>query len=686
MKTAELLVLMGIAGVFCADPAVVESCVSCSKKFRTNLRESLPCYSTKCSHVMCYECTLKSGGICPGDSIGDAFASIRFHPFIINALRPWSGEDRFRCTACNNDYDALFVCTECLKVLLDLTDPNNIRIKMHGDDEQRSMKDYYTVLSCARCASCMKRCAVNGHRADISLRELLREFEFKFLSLGMLRFVRTQFVGLNLTSSGISEIVLGDSNAWNSMAENFKQDNPRQQHLMRSVHDRYSLLPFEQRFITEKHKEVKGLFEQFFEDAYETEMKGYKIPKCYIPERLPPALEKIQEALQDLREPGARRPANIKREAAEDPVDLPIIPDEPMDITPEASARASAPAVFDGPNIAFYETCESDSIYNKGDKIYTLTGMTLYGERHHLMISEYDPKTSTYKDVMKLVDRETPANVSGVATAITKNAIYIFGGENKDQEYPYSNRTLIFDIKNQKLFKAKASLLRRRTQAAAAVFKGKLFVAGGLVTATTKAELALAEGRKITCTGDVEVWDFKSSWRSGPSLNHPRSDFVLVVLGNYLFAVGGRKSLKPVLEIEYYVEGGGWKNYSPIERSAHGLAAMGCNGIIYIIGGNISTGEGRKELIRLDFETRKWNQTRNLMLNHRKNHRLVAIKNNNKISTLLVIGGIGSDGDGLKYIETFDLDGPDDGKWISVRPIYRVESPPDMAVKNLRFV
>jgi len=256
------------------------------------------------------------------------------------------------------------------------------------------------------------------------------------------------------------------------------------------------------------------------------------------------------------------------------------------------------------PITEFAENGDSSNTYEQGDLIHDIS-FDWTGFIPSLDITEYNTETNEHRRVMSINQGFFQNDLATCAFTVTKNAIYIVGGNTVSIADAYSNKVVIFDIKSKSLFKPKNQMLLGRGGAAAAVFKGKLFVGGGMVNAKEEEMFKAIKNRRgyytkkrgVTVTSTVESLSLASTakgsssssasspvegtWKPENSFNVPRYKFTFLIHKDNLFAIGGCNAGGFVKEIEVYTENG-WKMYNNwcIERRF--LSAIGYDNKLYL--------------------------------------------------------------------------------------------------------
>jgi N-acetylneuraminic acid mutarotase len=151
---------------------------------------------------------------------------------------------------------------------------------------------------------------------------------------------------------------------------------------------------------------------------------------------------------------------------------------------------------------------------------------------------------------------------------------------------------------------------------------------------------------------------YGGEWETGPSLNTPRAGASAVVLGNYIYVLGGKTTNGVVLNtVERYDETSGvWDSTSvaPFDKPRFNAAAIVFDNKIFIIGGRDDEGEVLKKVEFYDPVSNSWDEVEQ-MDNHREEHVAVLLR-----GAICVIGGKDEYGNSVDDIEWFQA-----GSWFS---------------------
>lgn len=265
-----------------------------------------------------------------------------------------------------------------------------------------------------------------------------------------------------------------------------------------------------------------------------------------------------------------------------------------------------------------------------GNKFYLIGGRSIKA------VNEYDPSTKTWK-----VKAKTPIELNHFQAVSHGNLIYIVGAfqGGYPHETPVPN-IYIYDPATDKWTKGREiPAERRRGSAGVAVYKNKIYVAGGIIdghysgfvnwldeynpatnewkilpdaprfrdhfnAAVNGDKLYLAGGRKSSgitnqvfnlTIAEVDIYDFNTNtWSTNPNnLPTPRGGSTSVSLYNEVVVIGGESMahMKAHNEAEALnINTGTWRTLDTLNTGRHGTQAISSNGGIYITGGSSSRG------------------------------------------------------------------------------------------------
>lgn len=142
------------------------------------------------------------------------------------------------------------------------------------------------------------------------------------------------------------------------------------------------------------------------------------------------------------------------------------------------------------------------------------------------------------------------------------------------------------------------------------------------------------------------------NWQTGVPLNTPREGAASVVMGNYIYVMGGRSLNSNILNTveRFNLNSGVWENtiVAPFNTPRMNAAAIVHNDSIFLAGGRDQSGDVIDEVEVYDFAQNLWHSVQH-MRRKREGHTLVLI--NNKI---YAIGGQQMVGDYAEDVEWYD--------------------------------
>ncbi|MDP4181267.1 MAG: S8 family serine peptidase [Bacillota bacterium] len=233
--------------------------------------------------------------------------------------------------------------------------------------------------------------------------------------------------------------------------------------------------------------------------------------------------------------------------------------------TPQSSATNSAavtttPAATPSPT-AISGTWSSKTKMNTARVNFSAVTINnkIYAVGCNKSIEAYDPDTNKWNDVFT-APAELAVSLKDSVTVALNNKIYIMGANN-------TNKVFEFDPLFNK-WSEKASMSFNRGAAAAAVYNGKIYIAGGADEKSAKT---------------VEVYDpDKDSWTTIAGMKTQRSLHSLVVNGSQMYALGGVYSPKSIEQYDFIKEK--WTELKDSPINIYSLCAVSIGAKIYIIG------------------------------------------------------------------------------------------------------
>ncbi|GAB3929818.1 Kelch repeat-containing protein [Mucilaginibacter myungsuensis] len=248
----------------------------------------------------------------------------------------------------------------------------------------------------------------------------------------------------------------------------------------------------------------------------------------------------------------------------------------------------------------------------------------LGGDNPAKPIEEYDPATNKW-----LAKAIAPSIMHHFQAVTIGDEIYVlqaFADRNYPNQVPTPN-AYSYDTKTDTWQTLPAPAAdRRRGGAGAAVYKGKVYLVGGITNGHTKGT-----------NGMLDVYDPKTNiWTALPDAPHIRDHSQAVVVGDKLYALGGRNTSlhdannfmsffdKVVLEVDQYdLKTGKWTTLTAkLPQGTGGGTAVAVDGKIYFIGGERATSTKpngpQKDVYYIDPEKdTQW--TKGPDLNHARN-------------------------------------------------------------------
>jgi N-acetylneuraminic acid mutarotase len=202
-----------------------------------------------------------------------------------------------------------------------------------------------------------------------------------------------------------------------------------------------------------------------------------------------------------------------------------------------------------------------------GDKIYIIAGYGETGKRNKNSVEVYDTKNNTWN----ISTAPVPVNLNHAAAATYKGKIYVIGGY-LDNKIP-SNRLFIYDpAKN--LWQEGKSTPTPRAALAAQFIGGTLYAIGG------------------TSTGPLnvnEAYDpVTQTWTEKVPMPTARQHVASAAINGKLYVIGGRtggKGSNLGNNEAYDPNTNSWSKMAPMPTSRGGIAAAVVNGNIYVFGG-----------------------------------------------------------------------------------------------------
>ncbi|KAM8869966.1 kelch-like protein 32 isoform 1-T1 [Spinachia spinachia] len=198
-----------------------------------------------------------------------------------------------------------------------------------------------------------------------------------------------------------------------------------------------------------------------------------------------------------------------------------------------------------------------------------------------------------------------------------------------------------------------APMATGRSHHCVAVMGNFLFVVGGEVEHATGRTCA---GRTCAVRTACRYDSRGNCWTDIAPMKACREHFVLGVLGQYLYAVGGRNELRQVLpSVERYCpKRNKWMFVQPFDRSLSCHAGCVADSLLWVSGGVTNTAQYQNRLMVYDPEQDQW-LARSPMLQRRVYHVMAAVRRQ-----LYVLGGNDLDYNNdrilVRHIDSYNMD------------------------------
>lgn len=225
------------------------------------------------------------------------------------------------------------------------------------------------------------------------------------------------------------------------------------------------------------------------------------------------------------------------------------------------------------------------------------------------------------------------------AALATDSAVYIFGGKVQGEVFSETVECLLSESVNTTdtgKWTLSENVNSPRVTFPLVAGKGHLFAFGG-ISANLSDRLSSIEVSDIQNDGSL------SAWRIGGSLPYVLSDAGAVVIGNYVYLIGGQfgdyQDISYVKRAEIKSDGslGGWISEASLPNSLVDMGVAYANGYIYVTGGASSgnfLGAVYRSKVNTDGSLGSWVYLNSLNVNRWKNH---AVAYN---GYLYVVGGV----------------------------------------------
>ncbi|WP_265990643.1 putative Ig domain-containing protein [Larkinella insperata] len=264
-----------------------------------------------------------------------------------------------------------------------------------------------------------------------------------------------------------------------------------------------------------------------------------------------------------------------------------------------------------------------------GDRFY------LIGGRGIKPVQVYDPVARSWTNAAA-----PPIDMHHFQAVTLEGLVYVAGAlTGTYPAEPSVPRIYIYDPKGNKWLEGpEIPSARRRGSAALAVYDNKLYLVGGNTKGHNNGYVAWFD----------EYNPATNTWRTLPDAPHSRDHFQAVIMGDKLYAAGGRRTsantgqtfMLTVPEVDVYdFKSGQWTTLSePIPTPRAGAAAVVLNNELVVIGGESPQPAAHQETEVLNPATGMWRRLANLQ---QSRHASQAISNN---GTLYVVAGSGAQG------------------------------------------
>ena len=229
-----------------------------------------------------------------------------------------------------------------------------------------------------------------------------------------------------------------------------------------------------------------------------------------------------------------------------------------------------------------------------GHKIY-LIGGTLYKDKAVLVpygistVEVYDTQTRTWQ---RVADMPTPRH--GAKTAVVNSTIFVFGGWNGPVDFALRNYPVSVEAYNPQTdtWIEKKDMPVSRVEFGIGVVDKKIYVIGG----STRLGGAPDPERRMN---RVDIYNpTTDTWVKGPQMLTRRANLGVGVIGNRMYAMGGRgwpqDRLGPHLMVieEYDSASRQWRKKGDMLDPRDSFATVIVKNSIYLIGGIILRGAG----------------------------------------------------------------------------------------------
>ncbi|GAB3027830.1 Kelch repeat-containing protein [Spirosoma pulveris] len=280
-----------------------------------------------------------------------------------------------------------------------------------------------------------------------------------------------------------------------------------------------------------------------------------------------------------------------------------------------------------------------------GDRFY------LMGGRGIKPVQVYEPIGKNWTNAVA-----TPIELHHFQAVTMEGLVYVVGAltGNFPEEPSVSNVYIYNPTTDKWLLGPEVPLSRRRGTAGAVAYNKKIYVVGGNT-----------RGHNAGYVNWFDEFDpATNTWKVMPDAPHARDHFQAVVIGNKLYAAGGRRSSQntgqtfmltvPEVDIYDFTTGQWSTSTNPIPTQRAGTTAVALDGNVVVIGGESVQATAHNETESFSPTTNNWLKLANLQQGR---HGTQAILNNQAI---YIVAGSGSQGGNLELSsqEVFYQSGP----------------------------
>lgn len=207
-------------------------------------------------------------------------------------------------------------------------------------------------------------------------------------------------------------------------------------------------------------------------------------------------------------------------------------------------------------------------------RIYVIGGFGMLGVTG--TVEQYDPQTDRWQETASL-----PVSLHHAGAGAVNGKIYVVGGFRGTFSWTPVNTIWEYDpAKDQ--WRSLRSMPTPRGALAVGVYKGKLYAVGGMGAGDGKG--------KDQNIGMNESYDPASdAWQSHAPLPTPRDHLAAVVVGDVLYAIGGRRNLSYsdnlAVSEAYDFKTEKWISKAPMPTPRSGITGAVLKGRVHVFGG-----------------------------------------------------------------------------------------------------